>query len=274
MSKARAYQLTLNEIEKYEGLLEYLKTLNPSYLISCKEEAPSTGHEHIHIYVQFPTPRALSIKKTLGAHIEKCKGSPQQNVAYIKKEGNIIDEIGELRRAGGASIKEIKKMSKDEREELPGCYYNIVQKITQEEQKKLTPNDYYKGPIEVNWYWGESGAGKTRQALKEIGDTQFNEVKYDGNFWHGVQEDCEVALYDDWRDSHMKPVELINFIDYNRHVMNVKGGTVRNNYKRIFITSLQNPEEIYKNSPEETKKQWLRRIKTITLLELLPNVGA
>ena len=109
MSKARAYQLTLNEIEKYEGLLEYLKTLNPSYLISCKEEAPSTGHEHIHIYVQFPTPRALSIKKTLGAHIEKCKGSPQANVAYIKKDGNIIDEIGELRRAGGASIKEIKK---------------------------------------------------------------------------------------------------------------------------------------------------------------------
>ena len=64
----------------------------------------------------------------------------------------------------------------------------------------------------------------------------------------------------------MKPTELINFIDYNRHIMNVKGGSIRNNYKEIYITSLQNPEEIYKNIPEETKKQWLRRIKKIILL--------
>ena len=93
-------------------MLEYLKSLNPSYLVSAREKAPSTGHEHIHIYVQFPTSRALSIKKTLGAHIEKCKGSPQQNQQYVKKDGDIIDEIGELRRAGGATIKEIKKMEK------------------------------------------------------------------------------------------------------------------------------------------------------------------
>ena len=273
MSKAKNYQLTLNEVEHWEGLLEYLKSLNPSYLVAAKEKAPTTGHEHIHCYVQFPTSRALSLKKTLGAHIEKCKGNPQQNQAYVKKDGDIIEEIGKLRRAG-ATIQEIKKMEKDERELLPLCYFNIVNKVNSEEDKKLTPQNYYKGPIEVNWYWGESGAGKTRQALKEIGEAQFNEVKFDGNFWHGVQENCEIALYDDWRDNHMKPVELINFIDYNRHVMNVKGGTVRNNYKKIFITSLQNPEEIYKNTPEETKKQWMRRIKTITLLELLPNAGA
>lgn len=270
--KARAYQLTLNEVEKYEGVLEYLKGCKISYLISCKEIAPSTGHEHIHIYVQFPTPRSLSVKKCLGAHIEKCRGSPEQNRAYIKKDGNIIDEIGELKTKSNETsfpkIEEVKKMSKTEREQLPLQYYNIVQKINTEENKKLKGDNYYKGKIEVHWFWGESGSGKTRRAVQEIGDAEFNEVKFDGNFWHGVTEDCDIALYDDWRDGHMKPTELINFIDYNCHIMNVKGGTCRNNYKKIYITTLQDPEQIYKNVPEETKKQWLRRIKEIVHFEL------
>ena len=269
--KARAYQLTLNEVEKYEGVINYLKSLKYRYIVSAKEKAPSTGHEHIHIYIQFKSPRELSIKKCLGAHIEKCRGTPKQNQDYIKKDGDIIDELGELASNEDTQfpkIEQVKKMAKNEREQLPIQYYNIVQKINAEEDKKIKGDNYYKGNIEVYWYWGESGSGKTRRAVKEIGDAEFNEVKYDGNFWHGVQEDCEIALYDDFRDSHMKPTELINFIDYNRHVMNVKGSTVRNNYKKIYITTLQNPEEIYKNVPEETKRQWLRRIKEIVHFEL------
>ena len=95
----------------------------------------------------------------------------------------------------------------------------------------LSPADYYK-KVEVYWIWGESGAGKTRYAIDDMlkkGIEKFNEVKMVGEFWHGVQEDCQVALYDDFRDSH---------------IMNVKGGSVRNNYQTIYITSLQSPEEI------------------------------
>ena len=87
-------------------------------------------------------------------------------------------------------------------------------------------------------------------------------VKYENGFWHGLGE-ADIAVYDDWRDSHMKPTELINFIDYYKHPMNIKGGSKLNNYKLIYITSIQNPEVIYQNIPEEYKKQWLRRIKKI-----------
>ena len=267
MSKAKNYQLTLNEVELWEGLLDYLKSLNPSYLVAAKEIAPSTGHEHIHCYVQFPTSRALSLKKTLGAHIEKCRGSPQQNVAYVKKDGDIIEEIGELRRAGAKSIGEIEKMSKEERKELPAQLYNIVQKIEAKESSNLLVKNIYKENIEVYWYWGESGAGKTRRAMREIGEKEFNMVKYEDGFWHGLGT-ADIALYDDFRDSHMKPTELINFIDYYVHPMNIKGGSHQNTYHIIYITSLQSPEEIYKNVPEESKKQWLRRIKEIIHFEI------
>ena len=53
--------------------------------------------------------------------------------------------------------------------------------------------------------------------------------------------DSPIALYDDFRDSHMKPSEFINFIDYNVHGLNIKNGEIQNNYKYIIITSVQDP---------------------------------
>lgn len=262
-----AFQLTINEENVVGDVLNYIRSLKPNYLIACKEVAPTTGHIHFHAYVQFPRSKRLCLKKLLGAHVESCKGSPQQNIDYIKKEGNIICEEGEVKKKGGKSIEDVKKMARTDREKLPIQLFNIVNKINSEEDKNIKGTEYFK-EVEVHWYYGESGSGKSRRAVKEIGDELFNEVKFDGSFWHGVTENCSIALYDDWRDSHMKPTELINFIDYHRHIMNVKGGSVRNNYKKIYITTLQNPEEIYKNTPEETKKQWLRRIKEIIKFEI------
>lgn len=268
--KARAFQLTINDVDSAGDVFNYLRGLQNNYLIACREKAPTTGHEHIHVYVQFPTPHALSLKKVGGAHIEVCRGSPEQNISYIKKDGDVIVEEGTPRLCYVPSIKDAKSMDSDVLQGLNLNFYNVVQKIEAEKKKAISPADYYK-KVEVYWIWGESGAGKSRYAVNDMvkkGIEKFNEVKYDGNFWHGVQEDCEVALYDDWRDNHMKPTELINFIDYNRHIMNVKGSSVRNNYKTIYITSLQSPEQIYTKVPEETQKQWLRRIKEIIHLEI------
>lgn len=260
------FQITSNEEDKFGDQLNYLRSLSPNYLVACREKAPSTGHVHMHAFAQFKTPHALSLKKLLGAHIEKCFGSPEQNEAYIKKDGDIIAEEGKLRRNFNWSIKGIKEMKKEEREELPPQLYNIVQKINMEEEADTTPQELYK-EMEVYWYWGESGAGKTRRAMKEIGDRKFNMVKYENGFWHGIGN-ADIALYDDFRDSHMKPTELINFIDYYKHPLNIKGGGKKNGYHTIYITSIQDPEKIYQNIPEEYKKQWIRRIKEIIHFEI------
>ena len=266
---ARCFQLTINEIDRAGDLLNYLRSLGPNYLLAGKEKAPTTGHLHMHIYVQFTTPRRLSLKKCCGAHVEKTRGSTEQNIKYVKKpDTEIVAEEGEPRLNHVPTIEEAKKM--DSLSGLNLNMYNIVQKIEAEKRKIINPQDYYK-EVEVYWLWGESGAGKTRYAIKDMLKreiTAFNEVKYDGSFWHGVTEECSTCLYDDWRDTHMKPTELINFIDYNRHIMNVKGGSVRNNYRLIYITSLQSPEQIYTKVPEETQKQWLRRIKEIIHIEI------
>lgn len=262
----RHTQFTLNEIEKFDPLKELILKKNPSYVIACQELAPTTGHKHIHVYVQWGKRTRICAKKFLGAHIENCKGTPQQNVDYIKKEGDIIFEQGTLKTNETTmfpTIAAVKAMTPEQREQLPIQYYNIVQKLNQNDANTLKASEAYKH-ITVIYYWGKSGVGKTKTALQYIkqylGD-RYNEVKYKDGFWLGVTNDCDVALYDDFRDSHMKPSEFINFIDYNVHNMNIKGGYIKNHYKHIFITSIQDPHTIYKSAPEEYKEQWLRRME-------------
>ena len=67
----------------------------------------------------------------------------------------------------------------------------------------------------------------------------------------------------DFRASHMTPSEFINFIDYRTHMLNIKGGSVRNGYTKIIITSIQSPFDIYSKFPEEGRKQWLRRLRIV-----------
>lgn len=270
--KGRNFLLTLNEVDRWDELKNYLSN-HPQlqYGLAYLETAPTTGHKHIHCYVQFKQPTKLSKEKTENCRIDKCRGSAQQNIDYVSKKkepekrGELIWEEGEPKHKGGPTIKEIKEMPKEDREQLPGFYYNIVNKINNDEAKDISVDEFHK-EVKVFYLWGPSGIGKTNRAIKmikEAGFKNFNLVKYDGTFWNGAKESEGAALYDDFRDSHMKPSEFINFIDYNIQIMNVKGSSIKNKYSYIIITSVQDPEEIYSNVEGEPRKQWLRRMTEI-----------
>lgn len=263
-------------MEYWDELKDYVSN-HPQfqYGIATLEKAPTTGHKHIHCYVQFKQPTKLSKEKTANARIDKCRGSAQQNIDYVKKtkepekRGEIIWEEGEPKHKGGPTIKEIKEMPKEEREQLPGFYFNIVNKINNEEAKDISVDEFHK-EVKVFYLWGPSGIGKTRRAIemiKQAGFQTFNLVKFDGSFWHGAKENGGAALYDDFRDSHMKPSEFINFIDYNIQIMNVKGSSIKNKYSYIVITSVQDPEAIYSNVEGEPRRQWIRRMSEIIHFE-------
>ena len=260
---AKNFQITVNKEDTIQDVLAYIRGLKPNYMIACKERAPTTGHINFHIYIQFPNSRRLSLQKLKGSHVEKTLGSPKQNIAYIKKDGDIICEEGSPRLNYMPSIKEAEEMTPEERKLLPLNMYNIVKQINAEERPIITENQQRK-QVKVFYIWGDSGVGKTNKAFELINGRKYTEITFDGRFWLDVSENCDIALYDDWRDSHMKPSEFIKFIDYNSHVMNKKGGSVRNNYKEIYITTVQDPKTIYsKMNDQEPKKQWERRMTFI-----------
>lgn len=157
-TKHRCFQLTLNNengtideakvelYNKYNKLKEYLTSLKFNYYIAC-EEVNKKGYYHIHIYIQFNTPRRLSVKKCQGAHIETCKGTTTENINYIKKDGAIIDEAGTPKlNKGGASIKEVLNCS--DVNELLDFDYKYIRCINEIKNKSIQWNQpILKEPI-------------------------------------------------------------------------------------------------------------------------------
>lgn len=267
--KCRAYQFTINELEKYEPIKKYVMGLKAfRYILACLEIAPTTGKEHIHIYVYFNVPVALSKKKLLKVHVEFCRGSPQSNIAYLKKGGKILIEHGDTPNQGAATVNDLKQVANPG--ELDWRQLNTWTKIHSDMEADMDIDDWHK-EVKVYYIQGPSGIGKSEKAKQLIRDNKqkyggkFNRVKCEGNFWLGVGNEAKVAVYDDFRDSHMKASEFVNFIDYNKQLMNVKGGQKTNKYELIIITSVQRLEEIYKNMTDEPRKQWERRVEVINM---------
>lgn len=260
--KARAFQFTLNQIEKWpllKGLLDTLQSCD--YIIACREKAPKTGHEHIHAYVHFSSAYKLSKKiLSVGAHVEVCRGSPQQNIAYIMKDGDIICEEGNKPAQGRPSTcGELKTLDRDS---VPPNMLHTWQTL---QLTKIKKEDWHKN-IEVLYISGPSGSGKSR-AAHDYADDEFEEIKFVNGFYNGVVDGTGCAIYDDFRCSHMPASEFINFIDYNVHNMNIKGGNVKNNYSKIIITSITPLDKLYENMPQEARAQWMRRVTWINLTE-------
>ena len=261
------HHLTINEksLEFYREIIKYLTSLSGFQYILVTEHIGEDKGKHYHIFVQYLYSTSLSYKKLNGAHDEYCYSSAQQNIQYLKCEDDkhkkqnitykLIYEEGTPKLKGGYTVKDLLNANS---QEIPAIYYNI-QKSIRNDHQTFTKKTIRK-EIKVYYIQGPPDIGKTNAALDMLSDDdEFDMVKFDGQFWHGISKKSKIAIYDDWRDSHMKPSEFINFIDYNKHLLNVKNGTRINNYELIIITSVLKLSEIYYNS-SEPRKQWEKRI--------------
>lgn len=91
--KATHWAATINNPA---GLLDWTQLEESlKFLVYQKETAPETGTPHFQCYFQTKSPmRMTALKKLPGmetAHFEKCKGTPEQNIAYCTKEESRLD---------------------------------------------------------------------------------------------------------------------------------------------------------------------------------------
>lgn len=245
---------------------------NAKYECWC-DDLTEDDKYHFHQVIVFENQISFNtIKKSYPtAHIQKPKISVFKCIEYCEANKNgkktNFQEIGERpKNTRFQTVAELKEC--EEPDLLDWKQYNTYMKI--HENDEIDVDDMYKD-VMVYYISGPSGVGKTEKAKQIVRDnkdkfgTKVSIVKYEGEFWHGVGTGRNIAIYDDFRDSHMKPSEFINFIDYNKHYMNVKGGNCVNDYKLIIITSVQPLDDIYKNVSEEPRKQWIRRITEIKI---------
>jgi hypothetical protein len=162
-------------VQWYEDIKQYLLSLkNFQYLLVT--EHIGQDNKHYHAYVQYSKPAYLSYRKLHGAHVDKCFGSAQQNIRYLKCEDDkhkiswnylwIIDEEGDpLLKGGNYTVGYLESL--EDPYELPAIHYNIYNKI----QNKKSDEAFYNmldsiqedalRPIEVIYFIGKPGSGKT-----------------------------------------------------------------------------------------------------------------
>lgn len=262
-TKAVAYAVTTFE----ESEMLAFKELEAKYKVIGKEKCPKTGRTHWQCYINFKNARSFkALKKILPkAHIEKAKGNAKQNREYCIKDGE-FEEYGELPEQGKKklSAEELKNMSDAEIIEFDiRCHKAYIN--AREILKAPIKVGQWKKNVKVYYIQGPSGSGKSydaEQIIMKHGYDEFNLVQFRNDFWMGTG-DCKACIYDDWRPSDMRPSEFIKFIDYNIQMMNVKGGSRKNMYELIIITSVIPLKEIYVNYDDEPRKQWERRIELI-----------
>lgn len=261
-TRGRGFSLTIfskAELDTFIGI----KSTYKCYGI---ETCPTTDKTHYQAYIYFKNKKTFNALKKLlpTSHIELSKGSAQQNKAYCSKDGDFHEE-GTLPRQGFKQISAniLRKLSDEDIINFDArchrAYINARNKLN----NVLTVNTFRK-KVKVWYIQGPSGCGKTEKALQLIGDSTFCNVKCENGFWVGLG-DTKTALYDDFRSSDMRAKDFINFIDYNRHSMNVKGSEERNNFETIIITSVERIEDIYSNLQGEPREQWMRRIEVINM---------
>ena len=231
---------------------------------TCKDGKP---HKHQVLYFKNPV-SFKRIQKLYGdAHIEQAH-SVDDAIHYILDNKNgrkhNIQEIG--KRPEKHLFKKMSDFKDVDSDDIPPYLYGSYSKY-KHKPKPLKTLDWLK-TVKVYYISGPSGIGKSSKAYEIMiknNVEEFDEISFENGFYIGATSEARCCVFDDFRDSRMKPDEFIRFIDYRRHTMNIKGGQLLNNYDLIIITSIKPLDEIYKNCKEEQREQWIRRIEHIDL---------
>lgn len=261
----------------FEFLKSFYSRSDSEYLVGQEEIGEEGGNNHIQFFFILKKKERLSYLKKLDheSHFKPIFKDNGVSEYCMKEETRVsgpwsfgvksmITESGKVK-YDWSEIK--KKMKEGKYDEVPDYLYvqsyNKMKTIRSDNVIKLNTEDFTKR-VRVYFISGKSGIGKTTFSKYMIGKEYFNLVKFTGDFWIGTSEDCDVCLYDDFRDSHLTESEFINFIDYNKHIFNIKHGQQINNYRLIIFTSTQRLNDLFRQSTEQ-KEQWLRRTREIFL---------
>lgn len=112
--RSRGWCFTLNNYT--DEHLSNVDSVECQYIIYGREVGES-GTPHLQGYIHFPNARFLSSLRKLipGAHLTPANGSPEQNIAYCSKEGNVTERGTRPLGAVGKKVSTKEKIENDPR---------------------------------------------------------------------------------------------------------------------------------------------------------------
>jgi len=243
-------------------------------------ETGESGTPHIQAYIEFRGQKTWSQIKNMyvdgcapwgRAHMETRMGTSQQASDYCKKDQPFTgQELGELSRAGARSdLQAIATMIEENTPIMEVAEANPSQYILHHKgmlalrclkiQRRNPTNE-----VEVDWYHGLTGTGKTRKAFEDNPNAYFWGPEQ-GTWWDGYDGQLCVIL-DEFRGQFPLGY-LLRLLDRFPMKVQYKGGMVEMAAIKFVICSPLHPRDVYSAEGlhrDDRIAQLLRRITTIT----------
>lgn len=269
--KYRRYQVTENTVT--ENTMTVINALGDNargveYMCYCTEQAPTTGHVHMHIYVRLRNAWTPSVLKELfpTAHIEVCRGSEAQNVEYMKKQGDFY-EFGTAHMERGDNIKVMWKEIIEHcetndldwiKDNYPMIYVTRLRDLERIRNKKVVKECIDQ--LDNEWIYGPTGVGKSRGVREKF------PILYQKswNKWWDNYEYEETVLIEDADPDTCEHLGYYIKIWGDHHPFNaeVKGGMFKAiRPQRVLITSNYSIDECFPR--EEDRLAIKRRFKQV-----------
>lgn len=271
---------TYNEIKAKLERDEQVK-----YFIGQYEMCPQSERLHLQCYLVFKDPQRWSrVQQILGdadAHCEEQRGSDQDCIDYCSKEDTRFEgpyEFGVRERLGQGTRNDVRDLintiesGSDLRsivKQHPVQFLKFHKGIDIMLQFRDGEIENKFEQLEVIVYWGTPGCGKTRRAREEAGKFYLVPVPSRGQpVWFDGYLGEHTIVIDDFDGSWIDFAMLLRILDgYNLERFAKKGGFVFKQWKRVFITSNQMPENWYPTKGIGIPPQLARRITRIEEME-------
>lgn len=291
-TQACRYQLTINEpIEKgythqriFEIFHNNFKTL--VYLCLADEKGSLL---HTHVFVVFSSRVRFSMIKRYfpEAHVEKCRGTVSDNVAYISKTGKWEHDSKHGTKIDG-SFEEFGTKppdSRGKRQDMSELYQMVLDNMTNAEILSVNQDyilqidkidkvrttvlterfkDSVRLDLEVVYISGYTGTGKTRSVLEKHGYANVYRVT---DYLHPFDGyNCQPVLaFDEFRSS-LRLKEMLLYCDIYPIELPSRYSNKFACYNRVYIISNWRLERQYPEAQREDKESWqafLRRIHKV-----------
>lgn len=272
--QSRSWSVVINNPTEED--IKSFEILPYNYLCYSLEHL-NEGTPHIQGYIYNKSPIKLKTlkNKLIRAHLEKAKKSPLANIRYCEKEANgtfwekgirplsvaKADAKNDFKPLNFEDVMDIGKMdcSKKTMDNLLASRYFTGIQLQMKIHKEIL-EDKLKKP-KVIYYFGDSGTGKTYNALKyaieNYGIENVSKISFANGFANCTNPHAKCLVYDEFRPSQIDAATFLTLTDAYGIQLNIKHSFVFIRPKCVIITSIKHPDEIYK---EEINLQFKRRI--------------
>lgn len=257
LEKSRTWVFTVNHFTEED--IKWVMDLEVNRITVAKEVGDE-GTPHLQGAVTFKRVYTFSQVKKLHpkAHWEQAKAA--QDFNYCRKAGSevIRDERRSVqgKRTDIEEIREGLEAGDDMKQVLKKA--RTAGAVTFASKWFATFEEHLpKGTrIQVYWYYGNTGTGKTKRVLEQC--EPFIPLSF--KWWEGYSGQ-DAVLLDDLRPGWCAPEQLLRLLDPYRYQyrVEVKGGSRPLIATKIFVTTPWHPEDFWKDVKEDPQ-QLMRRL--------------